>query len=122
MRSFAVIDGDLLVDSRGRLVLTSGKIKVTNAVNYALSNSTYIQSLFTKLQVGGNEDAVRSAILKTLEELIQSHRSATWLDPQERLASIARLRVTALDKSSFSFTVEVTTYAKEQFNIVLERS
>lgn len=97
-------------------------MKITNAVNYALSNSPYIQSLFSKLQVGSNEDAIRSAILKTLEEIIQQHRTATWLTPQERLASVARLRVTSLSKTSFSFSVEVTTYAKESFNIVLERS
>lgn len=122
MQSFAVIDGDLLIDSRGRMVTTSGKMKITNAVNYALSNSPYIQSLSSKLQVGSNEDAIRSAILKTLEEIIQQHRTATWLTPQERLASVARLRVTSLSKTSFSFSVEVTTYAKKSFNIVLERS
>jgi hypothetical protein len=122
VNSFAVIDGDLLVDSRGRLVVTGGKVKVTNAVNYALSNSSYIQDLFKKIQVGSNEDAVRSAILRTLEDMIQQHRDATWLTPQERLASIARLRVTDLSKTSFSFTIEVTTYAKEKFNIVLERA
>lgn len=122
MNSFAVIDGDLLIDSRGRLVTTSGKLKLTNAVNYVLSNSLYIQNLFTQLQTRNNEDAVRSAILRTLEEMIQQHRNATWLAPEERLASVARLRVSSLDKTSFSFTVEVTTYAKEQFNIVLERA
>jgi hypothetical protein len=102
--------------------VTGGKVKVTNAVNYALSNSTYIQNLFTKLQTKSNEDAVRDAILRTLDELIQQHRNATWLTPEERLASVARLRVSSINKTSFSFSVEVTTYAKEKFNIVLERA
>lgn len=122
MNSFAVIDGDLLIDARGRLVLTSGKIKVTNAVNYALSNSPYVQALFDSVHSGNNEDTVRDAILRTLEDLIQQHRTATWLPSNERVASIARLRVSSLNKTSFTFSVEVSTFAKESFNVILERS
>lgn len=122
MNSFAVLDGDLLVDARGRLVMTSGKLKITNAINYALSNSNHIQALFTRGASSSNEDAIRSAILTTLDELIQLHRVATWLTPEERLYSVARLRVSSVSKTSFAFAVEVVTYAKEKFNIVLERS
>ena len=121
MNSFAVIDGDLLVDSRGRLVLTSGKLKVTGAINYALSNSPYIQALFTNKGVGNNEDSIRAAILRTLGEVIQQHRSATWLPSTERVAAVGQLRISRVDRTSFTFAVEVTTYAQESFNIVLER-
>jgi hypothetical protein len=122
VNSFAIIDGDLLIDSRGRIVLTSGKIKVTGAINYALSNSAYIQNLFSRGAASNNDDAIRSAILSTIQELIQLHRTATWLKPDERIAKISKLQVSSVDKTSFTFAVEVSTYANESFNVVLERS
>lgn len=120
-KSLAIIDGDILLDSRGQFVTSEGRMKVASAVNYYLSNSNYIQEIFKTVHKEDSEDVIRWAILKTMDDLIELHRKATWLPKEERVNSVGYLSVTKIDKTSFSFTIEVTTFSNDTFNIALER-
>lgn len=96
-------------------------MKVASAVNYYLSNSNYIQEIFKTVHKEDSEDVIRWAIIRTMEDLMDLHRKATWLPNEERVKSIGYLSVNKIDKTSFAFTIEVTTFSKHTFNIALER-
>ena len=116
MKSFQIINGDIAIDSRGKAVITEGNQKVSNQINYYLSVSPYIQNLF--LPNGGqkpssNEAAVREAITKTLNSVINQHAQISSLPANECLVSISELQVISVSKTSFAFTVKLKTKANE---------
>ena len=121
-KSFVIINGDILTDSRGRMVTSEGHTKVAAAVNYALSNSTYIQGIFSTLHNQDNEDVIRWAITSTMNELIALYRDASWLPDNERVKNIGYLKISQATRTTVSFVLEVNTYANTTFNVSLERT
>lgn len=120
-KSIAIIDGDILLDSRGKFVTSEGRMKVASAVNYYLSTSSHIQQIFKNTHSDDNEDIIRWAIINTMNDIIEEHKKAYWLPDGERVKNIGYLSVTTLSKTSFSFTLEVSTFSNDTFNIALER-
>jgi hypothetical protein len=123
--SIHVIDGDFAVDSRGKLLSTSGHKKISNQINYALSNSPYIQALVSSLKTNSpsaNEWAIRDAIVKTINVMIQEHRDNPYLPADERVKSISELVIDRFDSTSFEFFVSVKTYRGVPFTLSLTRT
>ena len=113
MRSLQILDGDIAVDSRGKIQFTSGSTKVSNQVNYVLSTSPYIQNLFHsngQQRSSSNETAIRDAILKTLQALINQHASLN-LPADETLIGIQSLQILTVSKTDFKFVVKLITKA-----------
>lgn len=121
-KSFVIINGDILTDSRGRILTCEGHAKVAAVVNYVLSNSTYISSIFSTLHNQDNEDVIRWAITSTMNDLISLHKNTTWLPDNERVKNIGYLKISQTTRTTFSFVLEVNTYANITFNVSLERT
>jgi hypothetical protein len=123
--SIHVVDGDFAVDSRGKLIATSGFKKVSNQINYALSTSAYVQALVSSLKTNSpsaNEWAIRDAIVKTINQIIQDHRDNPYLPADERIKSITDLKITRFDSTSFEFAVSVKSYRGVPFSLSLART
>lgn len=124
MYSLHILDGDLVLDSRGKIIVTEAHQKVSNEINYALSTSPYILSLVNSFHTNSplmNEFALRDAIMSTLNELIKKHSENLKLPSNERIKKIDTLKVMKVDTTSFKFYVGVTTYAGSLFDLQLEK-
>jgi hypothetical protein len=125
MKSLTIINGDIAVDSRGKVILCEGKVKVSNQINYALSNSAFIQALFFpngQQKPSSNEVAIRSAINKTMQALIHQHQQNTSLPATERIVSTKNLKVIEISKTEFKFTIQVNTKDGQNFDLAFDRS
>lgn len=123
--SLHIIDGDFAVDSRGRVISTTGFKKISNQINYALSTSVYIQALVSSLKTNSpsaNEWAIKDAVAKTINSMIQDHRDNPYLPADERIKSISELTIDKFDSTSFEFFVSVKTYRGVPFTLSLART
>ena len=124
MYSLHVTNGDLVIDGRGRVAVTQGHQKVSNEVDYELSNSPFLLTLVNSFHTNSpnmNEFALRDAILKTINALIRKHSETLGLPNNERIKLIEDLQVEKLDTTSFKFYLSVTTYAGTVFDLSLEK-
>ena len=120
--SLHIIDGDIAVDARGKIVEATGHLKVANLINYALSTSPYVTSLVNHTDSSSaNEWAIRDAINKVINQLIRDQQEATGLPATEMIKGITTLNVTAVDKTSYSFFVGIETVAGSKFNLNLAK-
>ena len=124
MKSLTIVDGDIAVDSRGKVLICEGRQKVSNQINYALSNSSFIQNLFFpngQQKPSSNEVAIRDAIIKTMQALIHSHQQNPSLPPSERIESYRNLQVTSISKTEFKFTIQINTKDSQRFDLAFDR-
>lgn len=120
MKSIHIIDGDFAVDSRGKVISTSGHQKVSNQVNYVLNNSAYLTTLTSSSYTNSpsaNEFALKDAVSKTIQELISTHSRTLGLPTDERIKKITNLDVTRYDNTSYEFLVQVQTVKGSQFSL-----
>ena len=115
MYSFNVINGDLVVDSRGKFVITEGTKKVSNQINYALRTSSYLRAILSNSSQRNysNSMIIRDAINKTINEILASHSKNPSLNPDERLKSIKQLEIVEINPTDFEFFIELETFSKK---------
>lgn len=124
-QTFAVINGDCFADSRGKFITLQGHTKAAMAINYALRTSQYISDIESTLSTTDSDDAIRWAIIQTVNDLISEQKLANWLPDTERIHDIGSLAVqqtNPTDPTTYSFTLEVNTYANTTFSVTLENS
>ena len=124
MYSLHVVNGDLVADGRGKIIVTQAHQKVSNEVDYALSTSPFLLTLVSSFHTNSphmNEFALRDAITKTMNQLIRKHTTITGLPNNERIKSIGDLQVEKVDSTSFKFYLNVTTHAGTVFDLSLEK-
>jgi hypothetical protein len=122
--SLHVVNGDLVADSRGKIVNTQSHQKVSNEIDYAISTSPYILSLVNSFYTNSpqmNEFALRDAIYKTINQLIKNHSNNLQLPSDEKIKFVNTLEIQRLDTTSFKFYLGVTTYAGSLFDLTLEK-
>lgn len=124
MQGLVIQSGDLVLDSRGRLKTTTGLRKVAYAVDYELATSPYIASIYNHAagSLNSNEMIVRNAIQQTLQTLISRHKANAKLTDAEKLKRADNLQIYRLSGTSYSYYVELTSYADEQVGLNLEKS
>lgn len=123
MSGLSVADGDLELDSRGRLESTSGVTKVSQEIDYALATSSAIKAIFGTAAgtLQANEMLVRNAINDTFKLLIQRHARNTKLRSDERVVDCGNLSVVRLTKAEYEFYVDVFTENGVSTRLRLER-
>lgn len=124
MYSLHVTDGDLVIDGRGKVVVTEGNKKVSNEIDYNLSTSPFLLNLVSSFHTNSptmNEFALRDAILKVMNQMIKDHAENPRLPNNERIKRIEDLQIEKLDSTSFKFYLSVTTYAGSIFDLRLEK-
>ena len=125
MYSLHVTDGDLVIDGRGKIVVTQGNKKVSNEIDYNLSTSPFILNLVSSFHTNSprmNEFALRDAIMKVMNQLIKDHAANPRLPNNERIKTVEDLQIQKLDSTSFKFYLSVTTYAGSIFDLRLEKT
>jgi alanine dehydrogenase len=115
MYSLNIVDGDLVVDSRGKFVTTEGTQKVSNQVNYALRTSAYLRAILnnSSQRSYSNAMAIRDAINKTINDILVAHSKNPSLPLNERLKSIKQLEIVEINPTDFEFFIELETYSKQ---------
>lgn len=124
MLSLHISDGDLVIDSRGKIVATQGHQKVSNEIDYFLSTSPHLLNLVSSFHTNSphmNEFALRDAIMKIMNQLIKDHKGNPKLPNNERIKMVEDLQIEKLDTTSFKFYLAVTTYAGSIFDLRLEK-
>ena len=124
MYSLAVIDGDIELDGRGKVIPTQGTNKVALEVDYALATSPYITAILSKAAgtLRTNEMLARGAILDTMKALTEKHARNPKLASNERIKSVENLSIVRLDNTSYEFYLDVYTEAGEKVRLSLERN
>ena len=112
MFSLNVINGDLVIDSRGKFQTTQGNEKVSNQVNYALRTSPYLRAILNNSNQRNfsNEMAIKDALNKTINDILKNHTNNPFLPQNERLKSIKQLEIVEINVTDFEFFIELETY------------
>lgn len=121
MYSLNITDGDLVIDSRGKFVITEGTQKISNQVNYALRTSTYIKAILnnSNQRSYSNSMAIRDAINKTINDILAEHSKNPSLPSDERLKAIKQIEIVEISSTDFEFFIELETYAKQSVSMSL---
>lgn len=121
MYSLNITDGDLVIDSRGKFVITEGTQKISNQVNYALRTSTYIKAILnnSNQRSYSNSMAIRDAINKTINDILAEHSKNPSLPFDERLKAIKQIEIVEISSTDFEFFIELETYAKQSVSMSL---
>lgn len=121
MFSLNVINGDLVIDSRGKFKTTQGNEKVSNQVNYALRTSPYLRAILNNSSQRNfsNEMAIKDALNKTINDILKKHADNPFLPSNERLKSIKQLEIVEITVTDFEFFIELETYGMQMVPISL---
>ena len=119
MFSLNVINGDLVIDSRGKFQTTQGNEKVSNQVNYALRTSPYLRAILNNSNQRNfsNEMAIKDALNKTINDILKNHTNNPFLPQNERLKSIKQLEIVEINVTDFEFFIELETYGTQMVPI-----
>lgn len=119
MFSLNVINGDLVIDSRGKFKTTQGNEKVSNQVNYALRTSPYLRAILNNSSQRNfsNEMAIKDALNKTINDILKNHADNPFLPQNERLKSIKQVEIVEINVTDFEFFIELETYEMQMVPI-----
>lgn len=119
MFSLNVINGDLVIDSRGKFQTTQGNEKVSNQVNYALRTSSYLRAILNNSSQRNfsNEMAIKDALNKTINDILKNHADNPFLPQNERLKSIKQVEIVEINVTDFEFFIELETYGTQMVPI-----
>ena len=119
MFSLNVINGDLVIDSRGKFQTTQGNEKVSNQVNYALRTSSYLRAILNNSNQRNfsNEMAIKDALNKTINDILKNHADNPFLPQNERLKSIKQVEIVEINVTDFEFFIELETYGTQMVPI-----